>query len=82
MYIANGLASSDIEYLRKLLRVEREVDVTMNYYAIKKDWKDMFIDGPQTGFPVLRPDNFGFDLPAPAGSGPLKITSGGPKYGK
>lgn len=81
MYIANGLAPSDIEYLRKLLRVERE-DVTMNYYDIKKDWKDMFIDGPQTGFPVLRLDNFGFDLPAPAGSGPLKITSGGLKYGK
>jgi len=54
----------------------------MNYYVIEKEWKDMFIDGPQTGFPVLRPDNFGFVLRAPAGSGPLKVPSGGLKYGK
>jgi len=49
VYIANGLAPSDIKYLRKLLRVEPEVGSTMNYYAKKKEWKDMFIDGPQTG---------------------------------
>lgn len=75
MYIANELAPSEIKYLSQFLR-DPEVGVTMNYSAIKKEWKDMFIARSPTSLRVLRPDIFGFLLPAPAGFDTLKVPRG------
>jgi hypothetical protein len=72
-YIANELAPSDIKYLRNLLRVDPDEGVTMNYSAIKIEWKDMFING---NFPVLRPHIFNFPLPAPENFDTLKVPRG------
>jgi len=64
VYIENGLETSDIRCL-KLLRVESptttEIGIKMSYSAITdEEWKDMFMDGPLTSFPPLRPDKFNF----------------------
>jgi hypothetical protein len=72
VYIANELAPSEIKYLGQFLR-DPEVGVTMNYSAIKKEWKDMFIAGSPTSLRVLRPDIFSFLL---AGFVTLKVPRG------
>jgi hypothetical protein len=55
VYIAKGLESWDIKYLKKLLRVElpttTEIDITMNYCASNKEARDMFNDRPLTSTP-------------------------------
>ncbi|MFZ0512244.1 MAG: hypothetical protein WAM14_11610 [Candidatus Nitrosopolaris sp.] len=80
VYIAEGLEPADIKYLKKFLRVESpttttmEIGITMNYCASNKEWKDMFIDGPPTSIPVLRPDTFNFPLQNPTTFKALNIS--------
>jgi hypothetical protein len=77
VYIANGLDHRDIKFL-KLLRVQSptttEIGITMNYFAMNKEWKDMFIDGPKTRIPPLRPDKFNFLLQNPTRYKTLNIS--------
>jgi hypothetical protein len=79
VYIANELEISNIKYLQKLLRIEpaitTEIGVTMNYSTINKEWKDMFIEGLQTSFPVLRPDKFSFPFQNPSTAQALSISN-------
>jgi hypothetical protein len=79
VYVANELDPRDINYLRKLLRTESsrtaEMSVTTNYFAINKEWKDMFIDGPYPSFPALRPDKFGFLFQNPSTAHGLNISN-------
>ena len=36
------------------------MSIAMNNSVINREWKDMFIDGPLTCIPPLRPDKFNF----------------------
>jgi hypothetical protein len=78
VYIANELEPSNIKYLEKLLRLEPTLTtgmgVPMNHSAINKEWKDIFIEGPHTMFP-LRPDKFSFRFQNPSTAQTLNISN-------
>ena len=40
--------------------VTTDMSIAMNDGAINREWKDMFMDGPLTSIPPLRPDKFNF----------------------
>jgi hypothetical protein len=66
VYIAKGLEPSDIKYLKKFLDADMlittSMSIAMNNSVINREWKDMFIDGPLTCIPPLKPGKFNFLL--------------------
>jgi hypothetical protein len=64
VYIANGLAPQNIIYLKLLRESPKTTEIGITT-AIDKELKDMFIDGPQTTIPSLRPNKFRSPLQNP-----------------
>ncbi len=66
VYIAKRLEPSDIKYLKKFLDADTlittSMSIAMNNSVINREWKDMFIDGPLTCIPPLKPGKFNFLL--------------------
>jgi hypothetical protein len=66
VYIVKGLEPSDIKYIKKFLDADTlittSMSIAMNNSVINREWKDMFIDGPLTCIPPLKPGKFNFLL--------------------